>query len=117
MVSIFSFLSCAGGSTGSCCACVSFVAVFAAVWWTGILVDRGRPHLPAPVRSKGVPTRGFLRPECYAPSRALMGPRAKYTRKPAVTTHISGCTFRIFPEQALMTAQEMKPTPMPFAME
>lgn len=113
MVSIFSFLSCAGGSTGGCGACVCFIAVFSsqlsrsAVWWTGA----------GPICLPRSGLRVFLRPGPYAPSSALMGPRAKYTRKPAVTTHISGCTFRIFPEQALMTAQEMKPTPMPLAME
>ena len=112
MVSIFSFLSCAGGSTGSYGACVSFIAVFTArggpaFWWTGA----------GPICQPRSGLRVFPRPGSYAPSRALMGPRAKYTRKPAVTTHISGCTFRIFPEQALMTAQEMNPTPMPLAME
>lgn len=108
MVSIFSFLSCAGGSTGSSGACRNFLAAGnVAVWWTGAgPICLPRSGLCGPYA--GVP---------YAPSRALMGPRAKYTRKPAVTTHISGCTLRILPEQALMTAQEMKPTPMPLAME
>ena len=54
---------------------------------------------------------------CQAPSSRLIGPRAKYTRKPALTTHMSGWIFFAFPDAAPMMAQEMKPTPMPLAIE
>src|SRR5690606_7437353 len=53
----------------------------------------------------------------HTPASASIQPRAKYSRKPAATTHSSGLTSRALPTALRITTQEMNPIPMPLAIE
>lgn len=51
------------------------------------------------------------------PKATAMGPRAKYRTNPAATIHRRGLISLALPVIERMTTQEMKPAPMPFAIE
>ncbi len=51
------------------------------------------------------------------PRRDSTGPRAKYSRKPAATIHRRGLMPFARPESDRTTTHEMKPAPMPLAIE
>ncbi len=53
----------------------------------------------------------------HIPISDSISPRAKYTTKPAATTHSSGLISRALPAAERVTTHTMKPTPIPLAIE